>query len=527
MNDTQLQQALTAATNASAPLAELVKFANSVGFDCPDARAAAKVAGEVLFGKGTNEQLIVQSMGSAYEAVLFTAMHKAGRINPPDQAYANRIGDVYNQVVRLIQGLKQEQGRVQGNGTSIFTTNSNSQAQSSGGLFTQPQSGQSQGSLFGAKPADNTQSGSLFGAPEKAPFASEMQSSSLFGEPEKTEPNTTPQTGTANIGDRNRTGNPTMESLIAHETEAKLRSTCVTARQVSESIAIYKDATFDEDMIREFNAHTQEIVIVPSSRTPIHIAVVNNLRTFEIGEEGKTDKALEALTEDLAKYTNEVTRLAEADFSERMVSGLLKAAIGLHNTFDVYATAARGENDLETLTVTDSTRASTAVTAELYRALSVAIDFASEDRGLVNADGTGHVHFELDFSNFKEEAEQLEEFYLSYEGKQASMFELIFSQFARALNWIRVEMEGFNAVVGRREVRVELPYPLLDNVDVTAHHKLLEREVMGENLDLLSDISDFVEKRLPPARMQVIDGLYRLGYVDRAYTTCRPKITSV
>lgn len=525
MNDNQVQQALSAATNASAPLAELVKFANSINFDCPDARGAAKVAGEVLLSKGSNEQVIVQSMGSAYEAVLFTAMHKAGRINPPDQAYANRIGDVYNQVVRLIQGLKQEQGRVQGNGTSIFTTNSSSQ--SSGGLFTQPSTGQSQGSLFGAKPAESGTQGSLFGAPDKAPFASEMQSGSMFGEPEKSEPTSTPQTGTAKSGDRNRTGNPTMESLIAHETEVKLRSTCVTARQVSESIAIYKDAAFDEDMIKEFNAHTQEIVIVPSSRTPIHIAVVNNLRTFEIGEDGKTDKALESLNEDLIKYTNEVGRLVEADFSERMVSGLLTAAIGLHSTFDAYATAARGENDLETLTVTDSTRASTAVTAELYRALSVALDFASEDRGLVNADGTGHVHFELDFSNFKEEAEQLEEFYLSYEGKQASMFELIFSQFARALNWIRVEMEGLKAVVGRREVRVELPYPLLDNVDVTPHHKLLEREVMGENLDLLSDISDFVEKRLPPARMQVIDGLYRLGYVDRAYSTCRPKITSV
>ena len=525
MNDQQLQTALAAATNASAPLAELVKFANGIGFDCPDARQAAKMAGEVLMGKGSNEQVIVQSMGAAYEAVLFTAMHKAGRINPPDQAYANRIADVYNQIVRLIQGLKQEQGRVQGHGTSIFTTGNSNQSSSS--LFTQPQSGQSQGSLFGAKPADSNTSSSLFGTPEKAPFASEMQSGSLFGEPESPQPSTNTQSQSASSGDRNRTGNPTMESLIAHETEAKLRSTCVTARQVSESIAIYKDATFDEDMVREFNAHTQEIVIVPTSRTPIHIAVVNNLRTFEIGEEGKTDKALEALMGDIAIFNNETARLADADFSERMVSGLLTTAIGIHTAFEAYAEAARGENDLETLTVTDSTRASTAITAELYRALSVALDFASEDRGLMNADGTGHVHFELDFSNFKEESEQLEEFYLSYEGKQASMFELIFSQFARALNWIRIEMEGFKAIVGRREVRVELPYPLLDNVDVTPHHKLLEREVMGENLDLLSDISDFVEKRLPSARMQVIDGLYRVGYVDRAYSTCRPKITSV
>ncbi len=525
MNDMQLQKALEAATNSSSALAELVKFANGIGFDCPDARQAAKLAGEVLLGKGTNEQAVMQAMGAAYEAVLFTAMHKAGRINPPDQAYANRIGDMHGQIVRLIQGFKQEQGRVQGNGTSIFTTGGGNQ--SNGGLFTQPQqTSQTQGSLFGAKPADGNSNSNLFGTPEKPPFASESQASSLFGEPEKSEPNNTSQTKTATRGDLNRTGNPTMESLIAHETEAKLRSTCVTARQVSDSIAIYKDAVFDEDMVKEFNAHTQEIVIVPSSRTPIHIALVNNLRTFEIGEDGKTDKALEALNEDIIKYTNSVGTLVDSDFSERMVSALIATAIDLHTAFDAYATVARGENDLETLTVTDSTRASTAVTAELYRALSVAIDFASEDRGLMNADGTGYVHFELDFSNFKEEATQLKEFFTSYEGKQASMFELIFCQFARALNWIRVDMESNKVSIGRREVRVELPYPLLDNVDVTPHHKLLEREAMGDNLDLLSDITDFVEKRLPAARMQVIDGLYRLGYVDRAYSTGRPKITS-
>lgn len=514
MNDQQLNQALTVAAQNSNELAQLVKFAMESNFDCPDARAAAKVAGEVLIGKSANESTIIQSMGAAYEAVLFTAMHKAGRINPPNQQYATRISDVFNQVVRMINSLKQDQGRTQGNGTGIFSSNSSgsssifSKQESSGGLFTKQES-TSQSSLFGAKKDE----------PLFASAKQEEVSSSIFGNSEEPAKEasvaTTAQPTTV-------TGQSTMESLIAHETETTLRATCVSARQMSDSIALYKEALLDENIINCNDAEI-ECRIKPTKRTPIQLSVVNNTRTFQIGEGETTDRTISVLHEDINKFLDEVQALQNADFNNRLVSKAMTTAIALHGAVSAYAETAREHEALETLTVTDATRAATAVTTELYRALAIAIDYVSEDNGIPNADGTGYVHFELDFSNFKEEAEQLEEFFLSYEGKQASTFELLFCQFVRALAWVRIGLHDDVLTVGKREIRAELPYPIFDGVEIGAHHKLLERESMGENLDLLCDLADVIEKRLPAARLFVIDGLYRTAYIDRAYDTCRPK----
>lgn len=516
MNDQQLNQALSIATQNSNELAELVKYANGIGFDCPDARAAAKLSGEYLVAKGANEPTVIQSMGSAYEAVLFTAMNKAGRINAPNQTYANRIQSVYNQLVRLINSTKQEQGRVQGQGTNIFNTNTQS-SQSS--LFNKPDSGQS--SLFN-KPESSQSSLFTGGKSEEPLFASKQQeevSSSIFGGQEETVAEQTESV----LAPQPSKGTKPMESLIAHETEVNLRKTCVTARQVSESIALYKDSLIDENAIADFVNEEEGKVNIIDRRTPVQIRVMNNLRNFEIGEGEVTKRTLEAVSEDVIKFHDLVDGLQKTDFSSRMVSNLIRGVTDLYETFNTYAATAREHADLETLTVTDATRAATAVTTELYRAMAIAIDFVSEDKGIQNAEGTGVVHFELDFSNFKEEAEQLEEFYLSYDGKQSSTFELLFCQFARALGWMRLKLTGDNLTVGRREVHVELPYPLFDNVEIGAHHKLLERDVMGENLDLLTDLADVVEKRLSPSRLYVVDGLYRTAYIDRAYNTCRPK----
>lgn len=517
MNDQQLNQALTIAAQNSQELAELVKFANGANFNCPDARKAAAIAGEFLHAKGANESTIIQSMGQTYEAVLFTEMHKAGRINPPNQTYANRITEVYNQVVRMINSLQQDQGRTQGNGTGIFTTGSNN---GTSGLFTKQDSGSSAG-LFTKQDSSSGTSGLFTGGKKDEPlFASSKQeepASSLFGNA-GAEDNAEPASAGAPTTVK---GINSMEALIAHETEAALRKTCVTARQVTESIALYKDANLGEAV---FADGSDECTITVGRRTPVQIACVKHSRNFEIGENEKTQKVLDQLADEVVSFGNAVEELQDKDFSVKMVNKIITTAIGLHNAFDAYASTCRESNDLETLTVTDATRASNAVTTELYRAMAIAIDFAAEDKGFPNADGNAYVHFELDFSNFKEEAEQLEEFYLSYDGKQANVFELLFCQFARALSWIHLMLSDNNLQVGKREIRIELPYPLFDNVEIGGHHALLSRDVMGENLDLLSDLTDVVEKRFPAARVFVIDGLYRTGYVDRAYTTCRPKI---
>ena len=519
MDNNTLLKALGAATQNDNELAQLVKYANDINFDCPDAKTAAAMAGDALLAKGTNEQATISGIGKAYEAILFTAMNKAGKIQVPNQAYANRIQNMYNQIIRLYNSTQQDQGRVQGNGQpSIFGNQSNnnlfSQPASSngGGLFTKKDQGGSQSSLFGNKD-------------DKPLFASQTQeepSSSLFGAgaAQSTEESVATPNET-----HFHTGNKSMESLIAHETEAKLRSVCVTARQVSESIALYKDSALDEEQFKVFSGkNVESVVSVGGKRTPISIALVDNNRSFEIGEGETTARAIEALSNEIIKFNNDTERLRDADFSGRMVDDLVDVAVNLHNSVEAYAAAARENSDLNTLTATDATRAATAVTTELYRALSIAIAFAAEDKGLLNADGNAHVNFELDYSDFKEEIGQLRDFYASYEGKQSTMFELLFCQFARMLNTIRVQVDDVNMLVGRREIRVEMPYPMLDGVEVTPTHKQLDKEVMGENLDLITDLIDVIEKRMPFARVQLIDGLYRTGYIDRAYSTCRPKI---
>ena len=519
MDNNTLIKALNAATQNDGELAQLVKYANENNFDCPDAKAAAALAGDALLAKGANEQAVIHGIGKAYEAVLFTAMNKAGRIQAPNQPYANRISNMYGQIVRLHNSTQQDQGRVQGNGQpSLFGTQSGgnmfsqSTGSNSGGLFTKKDQGGSQSSLFGSKD-------------DKPLFASQNQeapSSNLFGEGAAV---STAEPVQATNKPQIHTGYKSMESLIAHETEAKLRSVCVTARQVSESIALYKESALDEELFKAFSGkYVETIVNVDDKRTPIAIALVDNNRTFEIGEGEITAKAIEALSNDIIKFSSETDRLRDAEFTGRMVDSLVDTAVSLHVAVEAYAEAARGNSELNTLTVTDATRAATAVTSELYRALTVAIGFAAEDKGLLNADGNAYVNFELDYTDFKEEIGQLREFYASYEGKQTTMFELIFSQFARMLNTIRVQVDDVNLLVGRREIRIEMPYPMLDGVDVTSTHAQLDKDAMGDNLDLITDLIDMVEKRMPFSRVKLIDGLYRTGYVDRAYPTCRPKI---
>ena len=504
MNEQVLDKALAMAAQQQPNLANIVGYANQQGIKCSDARMAAAVIGKKLNSGGANENVIISEMGKAYEAVLYITMVNGNKIQVTNQQYHQKQQQHYQSVANVIKGT-QEQGVTHGNGTNIYNT---ATPAANTNIFPAAQATQ----LFGT-PA--SQAGGLF-TPNKEP---EPQTN-LFA--------TNPIVHTQQpleIKQQSITEENIMESLVSHETETLLRESCVTSKSISESIALYKGLTFDEDLIRSLMDNGGvESARVNGVRTAIKLSIATSSREFEIGEDS-TSRAMEALHTTVEATLAKFKTLASSEFTGRMVSDTITTVSHLVRAFKEYADNAKSSDTLNQLTVSDATRAYSALQSELYMALDTALSFAGEGKPYPNKDGTGTVNFELDYTDLIGELGDLEEFHASYEGMQSNLFELIFCQFAQALSWIDINVDGHVVTLGSRTVNISMPYPLFDGFELRQIHTSIDRSAAGENLDIVLDMMDSVAKGLPASRVRFIDGIYRSAYIDRAYNTCRPKVS--